>query len=553
MTELLIYLIKSAVCLGALYLIYWFFLRKETFFAANRFYLIASIILSFILPLFKIPVYYESAELTYVIVLEAVTISAQKVEAGLLNNLSFYQIVLIVYLTGAALFLMRFIFQMLQLVFLINKFGVTKMNDLKVVKLDRKYSPFSYFNFIFLNDENFKDKNLKEIIDHEKIHIRQKHSIDLILIEVLTIIQWFNPFIWFYKASIKGIHEYLADNGLLTDGLNKATYQNLLLNQSVGIQINDLTNNFNQSLIKKRFIMMTKLQSKKIAKLKLLLVLPVAAVLFICFTFSANQKVIGQSSVNEDLLTKTEKPIQDVKAEKQEEKIFVIVEKMPEFQGGKDAQIKFMATNIKYPQEARKAGIQGMVYVTYVVEKDGSITDVRVLRGIGGGCDEEAVRVINTMPNWMPGTQRGEPVCVQFNLPIRFILDGDGVSKNKETTVFAYSVVEKTPQLVNEQVFSVVEEMPEFKAQEMTLIEFLSTNIKYPAVARKEGIEGTVFVTFIVEKDGSLNDIKLLRGIGGGCDQEAMRVVKLLSFTPGKQKGKEVAVQYNLPIKFSLK
>lgn len=553
MTELLIYLIKSAVCLGALYLIYRFFLRKETFFAANRFYLIASIILSFILPLFKIPVYYESAELTYVIVLEAVTISAQKVEAGLLNNLSFYQIVLIVYLTGAALFLMRFIFQMLQLVFLINKFGVTKMNDLKVVKLDRKYSPFSYFNFIFLNDENLKDKNLKEIIDHEKIHIRQKHSIDLILIEVLTIIQWFNPFIWFYKASIKGIHEYLADNGLLTDGLNKATYQNLLLNQSVGIQINDLTNNFNQSLIKKRFIMMTKLQSKKIAKLKLLLVLPVAAVLFICFTFSANQKVIGQTPANEKLLTKTEKPIQDVKAEKQEEKIFVIVEKMPEFQGGKDAQIKFMATNIKYPQEARKAGIQGMVYVTYVVEKDGSITGVRVMRGIGGGCDEEAIRVISLMPKWQPGTQKGKTVRVQYSFPIMFTLDDDGVSKDVKLIVRAYSEVEKTPQLADEQVFAVVDEMPEFKAQEMTLIEFLSTNIKYPAVARKEGIEGTVFVTFIVEKDGSLNDIKLLRGIGGGCDQEAMRVVKLLSFMPGKQRGKTVAVQYNLPIKFSLK
>lgn len=549
MTELLIYLIKSAVCLGALYLIYWFFLRKETFFAANRFYLIASIILSFILPLFKIPVYYESAELTYIIVLEAVTISAQKVEAGLLNNLSFYQIVLIVYLAGAALFLMRFIFQMLQLVFLINKFGVTKMNDLKVVKLDRKYSPFSYFNFIFLNDENLKDKNLKEIIDHEKIHIRQKHSIDLILIEVLTIIQWFNPFIWFYKASIKGIHEYLADNGLLTDGLNKATYQNLLLNQSVGIQINDLTNNFNQSLIKKRFIMMTKLQSKKIAKLKLLLVLPVAAFLFVCFTFSANQKVIGQTPMIDDLLTKTkisETPIQDMKTEKQEEKIFVIVENNAKFPGGEDARLKFIETKIKYPQEARKAGIQGVVYVTYVVEKDGSITNIKVLRGIGGGCDEEAVRVIKAMPSWIPGTQRGEAVRFQFNLPIRFVLDGNGVSKNKETT-------EKTPQLVNEQVFSVVEEMPAFKAQEMTLIEFLSTNIKYPAAARKEGIEGTVFVTFIVEKDGSLNDIKLLRGIGGGCDQEAMRVVKLLSFMPGKQRGKTVAVQYNLPIKFSLK
>lgn len=554
MNAFFIYIIQTALCLGALYLIYWFFLRKDTFFAANRFYLISSIFLSFIIPLFKVPLFFEDPQLTYVVVLEAVTVTAQNVETGIANNLNFYQSAFIVYLTGTVIFLIRFVFQLLQLFFMIRKFGVKRSDGLKIVELESKYSPFSYFNYVFLNDACLKDQNLKEILAHEKIHMVQHHSFDLVLLEFLTIIQWFNPFIWLYKNSIKGIHEYLADEGLLASGINKSSYQHLLLNHTIGLQINNLTNNFNQSLIKNRFIMMTK-KSKKLARLKFLLVMPITAILITSFAFTLDKKVMEHApSISiEEAGSKLIVPNdQDVKENKQNETIFAVVEKMPEYPGGDKARIKYLGENIKYPEAARKKGIQGTVYVTFVVEKDGSITGIRVMRGIGRGCDEEAVRVISTMPNWKPGTQRGKPVRVQYNLPLRFVLDGDRKSKKNETTVFAYSEVDGTPQLVDEKVYAVVDKMPEFAEGHKAVSKFLAENIKYPEEARKAGIQGVVFVTFLVKKDGTLEDFRVMRGIGSGCDEEALRVVRMMNFKPGKQNGKSVDVQYNLPIKFAL-
>lgn len=551
MNEFLIYLMKSSVCLGVLYLIYWFFLKKDTFFMANRIYLISSIILSFVLPLFRIPVVYENPELTYVVVMETITITAQKLESGILSNLSVYQKLFIVYLTGVAIFFFRFVFQILQLIFLIRKFGVTKMDGLKIVKLDRKYSPFSYFNYIFLNEENLKDKNLKEIIDHERIHIEQKHSVDLVLLEALTIIQWFNPFIWFYKSSLKGIHEYLADAGLLAGGLNKVNYQSLLLNQTVGVQINDLSNNFNQSLIKKRFIMMTKKQSKRSAGLKLLLFLPVTALLIVCFTFSYAQQVIEEVTVKEtkelaevETVTEVSVAIETIETQeqvKEKEEVFTVVEDMPSFPGGDNEFYKFLAKNIKYPAEAQKKGIEGRVYLSYVVEKDGSLSEIKILRGIGYGLDKEAIRVVQSMPKWIPGEQRGQVVRVQYNLPIKFSLKKINTAEN-------------TPRAETEEVYKKVDFPPHFKGGEQVLYQFIAENIKYPEDSQKNGVEGRVYIRFTVEKDGSISNAVVYSSIEKGIDKEALRVVKLMpNWIPGRHKGEVVRTQFMLPIHFSLK
>jgi protein TonB len=132
---------------------------------------------------------------------------------------------------------------------------------------------------------------------------------------------------------------------------------------------------------------------------------------------------------------KVEKAQEPVKEIKNEEPIFTVVEDMPKYPGGEEARNKYMVDNIKYPEGARKNGIQGRVFVSFVVEKDGAVTDVKVLRGIGGGCDEEAVRVIAAMPNWQPGKQDGKPVRVQFNMPISFNLDGKGEKEVKNSEV----------------------------------------------------------------------------------------------------------------------
>lgn len=222
--------------------------------------------------------------------------------------------------------------------------------------------------------------------------------------------------------------------------------------------------------------------------------------------------------------------------------IFKIVEKMPEYPGGMTSMLQFLAKNIRYPETAKKENIEGMVVVQFVIAKDGSIRDPHVVKGIGGGANEEAVRVVNMMPKWTPGTQKGQNVDVQFNLPIRFQLEG--ANKVEE--------VEEVKVQGSREVFRVVERMPTYEDGQQGLIDFLAKNIKYPTVAKENGIEGIVVVEFIIETDGRVSGTKLMKGIGAGCDEEAVRVVNLTRWTPGIQNNKVVPVKYTLPISFKL-
>lgn len=423
MNTLILYLLQSGISLILLYGIYWFFLRKDTFHMVNRIYLVVTVIFSLLFPLLQInlPVY-GSDQSTFVVMLDAVTINATSLQTTLSSHLSTFQIITIIYLTGVAIFLVRFFFQLGQLLLMVHKHGISHDEGLNIVFIDRNYAPFSFFNLIFINRREVNDKNIKEIITHEQVHIRQRHSIDLIIIELMTIVQWFNPMVWLYRNSIKSIHEYLADEGVLVRGFDAINYQNLLLHQSMGIQVNELTNNFNHSLIKKRIIMMTKSKSNFMARLKVLLVTPVA--LFLVLAFTASPMV--QSIAQVDKSTKEAKEIQTSTPQvKPGEDIFTVVEVMPKFPGGDDARIKYMQNTLKYPEAARKAGKQGTVFVSYVVEKDGSITNAEILRGFDKECDRAALEVIESMPNWEPGLQRGKPVRVKYNMPLKFSLSSE--------------------------------------------------------------------------------------------------------------------------------
>ncbi len=232
-----------------------------------------------------------------------------------------------------------------------------------------------------------------------------------------------------------------------------------------------------------------------------------------------------------------------------EDTVYQIVEQMPQYTGGEEAMMKYVAENIKYPQAAKDKNISGRVFVSFVIEKDGSVSNVKVVRGIGGGCDEEAARVIKEMPKWKPGMQKGKPVRVNYMMPIFFKLDDGQLAKSvkKEKA--------NNPDMTPDKngVYQIVEEMPKFPGGEDALMDYVSKNVVYPKEAQEKGISGRVFVGFIVEKDGSVSDVKVLRGIGGGCDEEAVRVISgLPKWKPGKQEGKPVRVSYQMPINFKL-
>ncbi len=236
-----------------------------------------------------------------------------------------------------------------------------------------------------------------------------------------------------------------------------------------------------------------------------------------------------------------------------EDEIFKIVENQPSFPGGADAEFKYFKENVKYPELAKKNDIEGIIYVWFVVEKDGSITNVKIQREIGGGCDEEALRVIKNMPKWNPGTQKGAPVRVRLFKVIQFS------DSSKTEDVFEgveYDDIEEELPPTNskeDEIFVFVEYNASFPGGVDARMKYLRENITYPKLAKESGIQGTVYLKFVVEKNGSITNVKVLRGIGGGCDEEAMRVVKNMpKWNPAKQRGKPVRVQFNMPIKFVL-
>lgn len=440
MNQLPLYLLQSGASLVLLFVIYTVFLRKETFFGVNRAYLILSMLFSLLFPLLKFRFSFPAnEETTFYVLLEAVTISASKVEETIIQHRSAAEYLMVIYFTGVAVFAARFLSQIIQILWIVHKYGITRHEGVRLVFIDSSYSPFSFFNLIFINHKELNEKNIREIIAHEQVHIRQKHSLDLILLELLTIVQWFNPVIWFYRNSVKCVHEYLADEGVLLSGHNPVSYQEALLSQALGIQVNNLTNNFNHSLLTKRFIMMTKTKSSRLARLKVLLAAPAAFLLAAIFATTPVFRTMAQVDSKkqlQELAAPSAPPAPPVKQAQQQQKpdspLFTVVEEMPQFPGGEEARMKYMQENIKYPVDAKKKGIQGKVFVSFVVEKDGKVSDVKVLRGIGGGCDEEAVRVISNMPDWIPGKQKGEAVRVQFNTPIHFTLGEKTEEKKPE-------------------------------------------------------------------------------------------------------------------------
>ena len=249
----------------------------------------------------------------------------------------------------------------------------------------------------------------------------------------------------------------------------------------------------------------------------------------------------------------------------EEVEIFGMVEEMPGFPGGEVKLMEFIAKNINYPKEAIEKGIEGRVFVGFIIDVDGSVTDVKLLRGIGGGCDEEAVRVVKSLPKWRPAKQNGVFSRVSYQIPVNFKLE-DKMDKEKgdkntvkadkvvfENEYFCPSPIEGEVEDPENEVYEIVEQMPEFPNGQETLMQYIAEQVKYPAEAKKAGAYGRVFIGFIVEPDGSLSDFKVLRGIGFGCDEEALRVVKSMpKWQPGMHRGKAVRVQYLVPVNFKL-
>ncbi|HEY5591817.1 MAG TPA: energy transducer TonB, partial [Paludibacter sp.] len=222
-----------------------------------------------------------------------------------------------------------------------------------------------------------------------------------------------------------------------------------------------------------------------------------------------------------------------------DEKTFTIVEQMPQYPGGISALMNYLTKNIKYPVDAQKNKEQGKVYVRFIVNAQGKVEKSEVIRSVSSSLDQEALRVVNAMPEWIPGKQNGKNVSVYYTLPINFAVQGK--SSNS-----------KVPENKNE-TFTVVEKLPQFPGGETELLKYIGDNLKYPVKAMEKRIQGRIIIRFIVNKSGKVETAEVLRSLDPECDKEALRVVYAMpDWTPGEQKGEKVAVYYTLPITFKI-
>lgn len=235
-----------------------------------------------------------------------------------------------------------------------------------------------------------------------------------------------------------------------------------------------------------------------------------------------------------------------------EEEPFTIFEQMPYYPRGQKEMMKFISDNLRYPEEAVKEGIEGRVFVKFVVKKDGNISDVEVFRGLDPSCDKEAVRVVKLMPKWVPGIQNGKVADVYYTLPIVFKLPKEEIDAVDIAELQEHKVVVAEPS-DREKPFVIVEQMPQYPGGQEEMMKFISDNLKYPEAAVKEGIEGRVILRFVVRKDGNVSDVEVLRGLDPSCDKEAVRVIKSMpKWVPGRQNGQAVDVYFTLPVRFKL-
>lgn len=318
MNELFEYFLESGISLALFYAVYWIFLKKETFFSVNRFYLIFSVVFSLLIPFLRIP----SPFLVTRIVDSSQSLERMTPLLRSTQSMGFTNYFWLIYLLGAGILFLRFTFQLLQLFYLVKKYGVEKVKGLHFVFTKRHFSDFTFFQLIFIDKSKLMEDDLDQIIAHEQIHIKQYHTLDLIFVELLVIFQWFNPFVWLYKRSIKETHEYLADDAVIAQGCDTAKYQLLIFERFVGVRLFDLANSFHQSQIKRRITMMTKHKSKGWAKYKVLLILPVLSFLVLAF---AEPRVLIQEKKEEKTVTQVKK-VEPVKINKQDNAVVTLGE-----------------------------------------------------------------------------------------------------------------------------------------------------------------------------------------------------------------------------------
>ena len=414
------WMIFSTLAAGLLYGLYCLTLRRDSWLQLSLWYLLVALGFSIVFPFLSLPERLSAASQAvipageYLTTLNGIEITATPAQ----RSLGLTDIYLVGLALCAAWLLFQMVVQAVKLIKLRRKHQVYRSIDgfdiprgASLILPDDDTAPYSFFKQIVVGTRGLSDEELRCILAHESLHVRQLHSIDILFARLMCCLAWFNPFAWLMLREVRAVHEFQADAASVGT-CGREDYLHLLYRQVTGIGYGHITNNFKSINIKNRIVMMNKTKTR-FGAWKAVAALPVMALLLMVGCKPAATEEPQQ-----------EEPIYNTMdlTENADGEVFSVVEDEPEFPGGVEALYKYLAENIKYPVLAKEKGTQGRVYVTFVVEKDGSVTDAKVLRGVSEEVDAEALRVINAMPKWKPGMQQGVPVRVQYNIPIIFKL-----------------------------------------------------------------------------------------------------------------------------------
>lgn len=412
------YIIKSAMALALLYTCIIPLLEKETFHRLNRILILGCLIMSFAIPLVH---FTGGTNPTVDMVRQAVQLPEVLINGNAKEQSvwSWADIMTCIYIIGVvAIFLMTAV-QTVRLTKQLRQCEhITDNRGNTIVLTDCATSPFCLFHYIVMSRDDYAN-NRSFILTHEQEHIRLGHCIDLVILQIATIIQWFNPFVWLIGKNLKAIHEFEVDEAVLNKGIDATQYQKFLVIKAVGNRLQPFANNLNKESLKRRIIMMNQKKSNRWMMLKALFVVPVATLAVSVFASTTDMSSMAKA-VN---TTANSISTNNMQTKQSDIKTADDVEVMPEFKGGNKAMREFLMMNVKYPQTAAKAKQQGRAVVEFVVRKDGTISDIYIVKSAGYAVlDEEAMRVVKAMPAWEPGKQKGKPVNVKYFVPITFRL-----------------------------------------------------------------------------------------------------------------------------------
>lgn len=425
---------------------------------------------------------------------------------------------------------------------------ITRRNDI---------SPFSYMHTIVMNRDDY-DNYAPMILLHERSHINRHHCIDLLASQIVCILQWYNPASWLMREEFRTIHEYQADDTVIRSGTaNIKDYQMLLIKKAVGTRFAAMANSLNHSKLKKRITMMYNSKTSRRRRMRSLALVPALAIGIAVTNLPAVASLLqetSEASLNFPAHEVSENPaaaqlsVTSTPAP-QTDKVHHAAEVQPQYPGGQEAMLKFIANEMVYPADAIKNNQEGRVVLQFVVGADGKVRDISVMRSASPLLDAEAIRIVSQLSGFTAGTIDGKPVSVYYTLPIQFKLEKDN-AKPKAATATKNDKKDKAPR---RQVVEAVDEAPQYPGGQMAMMDFLIKNMKYPEKAMKDGTEGRVVVQFTVDTKGNAINPQVMRSVSPELDTEAIRIVSLLEgFTPGKVNGQPASINYTLPISFKL-